>query len=78
MASNFRLFGPAHLLILAAAPATAALAGLPGSQVDSAIVAILEQYQQADGTVVIPEALRAYMGGVERITPRSREPGVGS
>ena len=33
-------------------------------------VAIVENYQQADGSVVIPEALRPYMGGVERITPK--------
>jgi seryl-tRNA synthetase len=32
-------------------------------------VAIVENYQQADGTVVIPEALRSYMG-TDRITPR--------
>ena len=32
-------------------------------------VAIVENYQQADGSVVIPEALRPYVG-VERITPR--------
>jgi seryl-tRNA synthetase len=32
-------------------------------------VAIVENYQQADGSVVIPEALRAYIGA-ERITPR--------
>jgi len=32
-------------------------------------VAILENYQQADGSVVIPEALRPYMGA-EKITPR--------
>lgn len=32
------------------------------------LVAVLENYQQADGTVVIPEALRAYMGGAERIS----------
>jgi len=32
-------------------------------------VAIVENYQQADGTVIIPEALRAYIG-VERITPK--------
>lgn len=32
-------------------------------------VAIVENYQQADGSVVIPEALRSYMG-VERITPK--------
>ena len=31
------------------------------------LVAILEQNQQADGSVVIPEALRSYMGGLERI-----------
>jgi seryl-tRNA synthetase len=30
-------------------------------------LAILEQYQQADGSVVVPEPLRAFMG-VERIT----------
>lgn len=33
-------------------------------------VAILENYQQADGSVMIPEALRPYMGGAEKITPR--------
>jgi len=31
-------------------------------------LAILENYQQEDGSVVIPEALRPYMGGVEKIT----------
>ena len=31
------------------------------------LVAILENYQQADGSVIVPEALRPYMGGVERI-----------
>ena len=30
-------------------------------------LAILENYQQADGTVLIPEALQPYMGGVDRI-----------
>ena len=30
-------------------------------------LAIIENYQQADGAVVIPEALRPYMGGLERI-----------
>lgn len=34
------------------------------------IVAILENYQQADGTVIVPEKLRPYMHGLERITPR--------
>jgi seryl-tRNA synthetase len=32
-------------------------------------LAILENYQQADGTVVIPEALRPYMG-TDRLTPK--------
>jgi len=31
------------------------------------LVAILENYQQKDGSVVIPKALRGYMGGLERI-----------
>jgi seryl-tRNA synthetase len=31
-------------------------------------LAILENYQQSDGSVVIPEALRPYMGGLEKIT----------
>ena len=33
------------------------------------LVAILENHQQADGTVTIPEPLRPYMGGREAITP---------
>jgi seryl-tRNA synthetase len=32
-------------------------------------LAILENYQQADGSVVIPTALQPYMGGLERIVP---------
>jgi seryl-tRNA synthetase len=31
-------------------------------------IAILENYQQADGSVLIPEVLQQYMGGIERIT----------
>ncbi|MBC7131192.1 serine--tRNA ligase, partial [Candidatus Bathyarchaeota archaeon] len=34
------------------------------------IVAILENYQQEDGSVVIPEVLRKYMGGVSKIEPK--------
>lgn len=34
---------------------------------------ILENYQNADGTVTVPEVLRPYMGGLERILPRSRK-----
>ena len=33
-------------------------------------LAILENYQQADSSVTIPEALKPYMGGLERITPQ--------
>ena len=35
-------------------------------------LAIIENYQQADGSVVIPEALRPYLGGLERIGPANR------
>jgi len=31
------------------------------------VVALLENFQQKDGSVVIPEALRPYMGGVTKI-----------
>ncbi|MEM3731499.1 MAG: serine--tRNA ligase [Candidatus Bathyarchaeia archaeon] len=34
------------------------------------IVAILENYQQEDGSVVVPEVLRKYMGGIEKIKPK--------
>jgi seryl-tRNA synthetase len=33
------------------------------------LVAILENYQQADGSIVVPEVLRPYMGGIEVIRP---------
>ena len=33
------------------------------------VAAVLENYQQADGTVEVPEVLRPYMGGVPVITP---------
>jgi seryl-tRNA synthetase len=32
-------------------------------------VAVLENYQNADGSVTIPEALRPYMGGLEVLRP---------
>jgi seryl-tRNA synthetase len=31
------------------------------------MIAVLENYQQADGSVVVPDVLRPWMGGVERI-----------
>jgi seryl-tRNA synthetase len=39
-----------------------------GVAVGRALVAVLENYQNADGSVTVPEALRAYMGGIETIT----------
>ncbi len=41
-----------------------------GIAVGRTVVAILEQYQQADGSVLVPAALRPYMGGLERITAK--------
>jgi len=38
-----------------------------GVAVGRALIAVMENYQQADGSIVVPEALRAYMGGLERI-----------
>ena len=38
-----------------------------GLAVGRCLVAVLENYQQADGSVVIPEVLRPYMGGLERL-----------
>lgn len=39
-----------------------------GLAVGRTLVAVLENYQQEDGSVIVPEALRSYMGGIERIT----------
>jgi len=41
-----------------------------GLAVGRTVVAILENYQQADGSVVVPEALRPYLGGLEKIVPK--------
>jgi seryl-tRNA synthetase len=41
-----------------------------GLAVGRTLVAVLENYQQADGSVVVPEALRPYLGGLEVITAR--------
>ena len=38
-----------------------------GLAVPRVVVAIMEYYQNADGTITVPEALRPYMGGIERI-----------
>ena len=39
-----------------------------GLAVGRTVAAILENYQQEDGSVIIPEILRPYMGGLEKIT----------
>ncbi len=41
-----------------------------GLAVGRTLAALLENYQQADGSVVIPQVLRPYMGGLERIEAR--------
>ena len=40
-----------------------------GLAVGRTLVAILENYQEADGTVTVPDVLRPYMGGLDRIRP---------
>jgi seryl-tRNA synthetase len=38
-----------------------------GTAVGRALIAVMENYQQGDGSVVVPNVLRPYMGGLERI-----------
>jgi len=38
-----------------------------GLAVGRTLVAVMENYQQEDGSIVVPEVLRSYMGGVEKI-----------
>jgi len=40
-----------------------------GLAVGRTLVAVLENYQQEDGSIVIPDVLRPYMGGMEKIEP---------
>jgi seryl-tRNA synthetase len=40
-----------------------------GLAVGRTLVAVLENGQQADGSIVIPAALRPYLGGLERLVP---------
>lgn len=41
-----------------------------GLAVGRTLIAVLENFQNADGTVTVPEALRPFVGGLERITAR--------
>jgi seryl-tRNA synthetase len=38
-----------------------------GVAIGRALIAVMENYQQADGSIVVPDVLRPYMGGVERL-----------
>ena len=40
-----------------------------GLAVGRTLVAILENYQEADGSVRVPDALKPYMGGIEKLVP---------
>ncbi len=40
-----------------------------GLAVGRTLVAVLENHQQADGSIVVPRALRPYLGGLERLAP---------
>ena len=42
--------------------------GLPAGRT---MAAILENYQQADGSIKVPDVLVSYMGGMEYITPEA-------
>ena len=40
-----------------------------GLAVGRTLVAVMENYQQADGSIKVPEILKSYMGGIELLTP---------
>jgi seryl-tRNA synthetase len=40
-----------------------------GLAVGRTLIAVLENYQEADGSVTVPAVLRPYMAGLERIGP---------
>ncbi|HEY5963399.1 MAG TPA: serine--tRNA ligase [Xanthobacteraceae bacterium] len=42
-----------------------------GVAVGRALVAVMENYQQADGSIVVPDALAPYMGGIKKIEKKS-------
>ena len=41
---------------------------MKGTMQGVTLVAVMENYQQADGSIVVPEVLRGYMGGMEKIS----------
>jgi seryl-tRNA synthetase len=40
-----------------------------GLAVGRTLIAVLENYQEADGTIIVPDALRPYLDGLARLTP---------
>lgn len=42
-----------------------------GLAVGRTLVAVIENYQNADGSVTVPEALLPYMGGITRLEPQN-------
>ena len=38
-----------------------------GTAVGRALIAVMENYQNADGSITVPDVLRPYMGGLEQI-----------
>ena len=42
-----------------------------GLAVGRTLVAVMENYQNKDGSVNVPEALHSYMGGVTRLEPKN-------
>jgi len=40
-----------------------------GLAVGRTLIAVMENYQRADGTIAVPDALRPYMGGIDEIGP---------
>ena len=38
-----------------------------GLAIGRTLVAVLENYQQADGSILIPEVLKPYMGGLQKL-----------
>ena len=47
-----------------------------GVAVGRTVVAIFENYQEADGSILVPPVLRPYMGGLERIVKQDFPRGV--
>ncbi len=42
-----------------------------GVAVGRALIAVMETYQQADGSIAVPDALAPYMGGLKKIEKRT-------